>query len=208
MINTKSKDIINIKNDCIKIAKMLFDRNKVSGSSANLSARFEDLIIITSSGSSFGSLNHGSFSIIDLYGNLIEGPKPSKEYPLHTSFYQKDSNIGAVLHTHSFYSVLWSCLDNININDAVPKYTPYLEMKLGKVGLVDYAPPGTKELFSLFEQRVNCADGFLLKNHGPVVPGKNIIDAFNILEELEESCKIAWFIATTKGQNVKIKTID
>ena len=32
----------------------------------------------------------------------------------------------------------------------------------------------------------------LLKAHGPVVPGKSIMDAFYCLEELEESAHIAW----------------
>ena len=180
--------------DSIFVAQNLFSRNKVSGSSANLSFRHDEHIFISATGSSFGNLTPNDFSVIDFSGNVVEGAKPSKEFPLHLAFYRKDSKIGAVLHTHSFFSTLWSCLKDIPPNDAVPKYTPYLEMKLGKIGIVPYAPPGSKELFKAMENNINNAAGFLLSHHGPIVPGKNIKDAFFILEELEESCKVAWFM--------------
>ena len=35
-------------------------------------------------------------------------------------------------------------------------------------------------------------DGYLLKRHGAVVPGADIMDAFYCLEELEENARIAW----------------
>ena len=185
-------------NDCINVAHSLFNRNKVSGSSANLSFRYQDYVVITSSGSSFGTLDVDDFSVVSLDGILLAGRKASKEAPLHLSFYKKDPNIGAVLHTHSFYSTIWSCLNHSDSKDIIPKYTPYLEMKLGKVGLIPFAPPGSKELFALAEEHINDANGFLLANHGPIVPGKNIYDAFYILEELEESCKIAWYFRQEK----------
>lgn len=178
--------------DAIWVSHQLFARNKVSGSSANLSFRHGDKLVISASGSTLGQMSVDDFSVIDFSGKLLEGRKPSKEWPLHVAFYQRTKDCGAVLHTHSFYSVLWSCMDHKNPVDIVPKYTPYLEMKLGKIGLIPYAPPGSQELFAYAKQNIELADGFLLSHHGPIVPGKNILDAFNILEELEESCRIAW----------------
>ena len=60
------------------------------------------------------------------------------------------------------------------------------------VGLIPYEKPGSQELFTVFEKRVKASDGWLLSHHGPVVPGKDIMEAFFTLEELEESAKIAW----------------
>ena len=65
-------------------------------------------------------------------------------------------------------------------------------MKLGTVGMIPYEKPGTPELFQAFLDRIKHSDGYLLKQHGPVVPGKDILDAFYCLEELEESARIAW----------------
>ena len=97
-----------------------------------------------------------------------------------------------MLHTHSCYAVLWSFVPGLPEQDCIPDHTPYLKMKLGTVGTVPYEKPGSQALFDAFRQRVEQSDGFLLKNHGPVVPGKDMMDAFYCLEELEESARIAW----------------
>lgn len=178
--------------NAIWVAGSLFQRGKTAGSSANLSFRHGDVIYITGSGTCFGRLTAESFAAVSLDGQPLNDVKPSKEFPLHHMCYQKDPAIGAVVHTHSFYSTLWSCLPHESVGSVVPDHTPYLRMKVGSIALVPYAKPGSRELFELFRQQVNQGDGYLLANHGPVVPGKNVLDAFYGLEELEESCHIAW----------------
>lgn len=182
----------NVIEKAIWVAHSLFERNKVTGSTGNLSCKCDDMLFITSSGSCFGTLSEEDFSIIDKDGNLVSGRKPSKELPLHQIMYEAQPDLGAVLHTHSFYSVLWSMVPVPNEADCVPDYTPYLKMKLGTVGLVDYEKPGSEALFAALKKVVAQSDGFILKNHGPLVGGKDIMDAFYSLEELEESCHLAW----------------
>lgn len=179
------------------IAHSLFERGKATGSSANMSFKYNDKIYITASGTSFGTLKEEDFSVLSVNGKLLSGPKPSKEFPLHKIIYDKDEKIEAVIHTHSFYSTLWSCAEHENEIDCIPEYTPYLKMKLGTVGLVPYAKPGSDELFEEFRKCVEKSDGFLLRNHGPIVGGKSLFDAFYCLEELEESARIAWQIEST-----------
>ena len=173
-------------------AKSLFERGKTSGSSANLSIRHGDRIYITGSGTCFGTLKPSDFSVVSLKGEHLEGPKPSKEFPLHGALYGKSDEIQAVLHIHSPYAVIWSCLDHENEKDCIPDHTPYLKMKVGTVGLIPYEKPGSKELFAAFEERIYDSDGYLLRNHGPVVGGRDIMDAFYKIEELEESARVAW----------------
>lgn len=191
--------------EAIWIAKNLFSRNRVSGSSANLSFCFEDNIYITGSGTSFGQLTPENFAVVTRDGNHLSGPKPSKEMPMHLLMYKEHEDIRAVLHTHSFYSTIWSMVESLDEMDAIPKFTPYLEMKLGRVILVPYAPPGSQELFQLFGEKAHEARAFLLKNHGPVVGHKNLMETFYGLEELEESAKIAW---TALNSSVKLNKID
>jgi len=179
-------------NTAIWIAHSLFNRGKTTGSSANMSFRDGDNIYITCSGSCFGLINENDFAVMTLDGKVTGEKKPSKEWPLHLALYNKSPEIGAVIHTHSTYSVLWSFIPSDNEADCIPDNTPYLKMKLGTVGLVPYEKPGSKELFSAFEKKLTQSDGYILKNHGPVVPGKSLMDAFYCLEELEESCRIAW----------------
>lgn len=185
------------------IAHSLFERGKTAGSTANMSFRHEDKIYITASGTCFGTLKKEDFAVIDLNGEVLGDKKPSKEFPLHLSLYQTKEQTGAVIHTHSFYSTVWSCLPHENERDCIPSYTPYLKMKLGTVGLIPYAKPGTEELFKAFRERIKDSDGYLLRNHGPVAGGKDLMDAFYILEELEESAKVAWTLKNCDVQTIQ-----
>lgn len=176
----------------IWVGKSLFERGKTAGSSANLSFRHGDDIYITGSGTCFGTLEEESFSRVSIEGEHLGGIKPSKEFPLHQMCYTKSAAVQAVVHTHSFYATLYSCVPHEYEESVIPDYTPYLRMKVGTVGLIPFAKPGSEELFELFRQAVNDNDAYLLANHGPVVPGKSLMDAFYGIEELEESCHIAW----------------
>src|SRR5690625_4495281 len=133
--------------DAIWIGKSLFNRDKVSGSSANLSFVHDNKIYITGSGTCFGNLKESDFSVNDRDGNHLEGIKPSKELPLHKTLYDKSLSIQAIIHTHSLYSTLWSCIDHEDETDIMPSYTPYLRMRIGTIGLIPYAHPGSEALF-------------------------------------------------------------
>jgi len=178
--------------DPVWAARSLFERGKATGSSANLSFVHRGHIYITSSGTCFGRLTKEDFSQVTMDKEHITGKKPSKELPLHQMYYLKDKKIQAVVHTHSFYSTLFSCKNKgVVSGTVVPSYTPYLKMKVGTIGMVPYAEPGSEELFGYFKDTVDYYDAFLLANHGPIVGGKSIMDAFYGIEELEDSCRIA-----------------
>lgn len=173
-------------------AHSLFERGKTTGSSANMSFRHGNHIYISAGGSCFGTISCEDFAAITPDGVSVSGKAPSKEWPLHMALYERFPDTGAVIHTHSTYSVLWSFVPGLPEYDCIPAHTPYLEMKLGTVGLVPYEKPGSAALFETFGERAGKSKGYLLKHHGPVVPGKTIMDAFYCLEELEESARIAW----------------
>lgn len=184
--------------EAIWIGKALFDSDKATGSSANLSFLHEGKIYITGSGTCFGNLTKDDFAVTSLEGEHLNGIRPSKELPLHKILYEKSITIQAVIHTHSFYSTLWSCLKHENEKDIIPEYTPYLRMKIGTIGLVPYGKPGSQKLFDYFTERVNDSDGYILQNHGPVVGDKDLMSAFYDIEELEESARIAWELRNEK----------
>ena len=174
------------------IARHFFDRGMGPGTTGNLSFAHEGKMYITGGGTCFGRLQPKQFAQVDMDGSVLNTVKPSKEWPLHLDVYQHFADNGAVIHIHSTYATLWSCIPHENEDDCIPQYTPYLKMKLGTVGLVPYAKPGSEELFKSFRARLDASDGWLLKNHGLVVGGKSLMDAFAAAEELEESCRIAW----------------
>ena len=65
-------------------------------------------------------------------------------------------------------------------------------MKLGTVGLIPYEKPGTPELFAAFRGRAAASDGYLLKAHGPVVPGNLLWMLFIAWKNWKKSAHIAW----------------
>ena len=182
----------------IEVCRLLFLRNKTSGSSANMSFLNEaGELYVTASGTCFGTLVPEDFSKLSPDGELISGRKPSKELPAHLLLYRHCPDVKAVIHTHGRDAVLWSFTEGLDPNDCIPPHTPYLAMKVGNVGLVDYFKPGSKELFEDVEKRLKeCrSSALLLKQHGAFVGGKSIMDAFYNLEELEESCAVAWALS-------------
>lgn len=180
--------------DAVWIAHSLFERGKTSGSSANLSFLHDGKIYITASGTCFGTLTQDDFAAASMDGERLNSLKPSKELTLHRYYYQHDPDIQAVIHTHGPYAVLWSCRKFDGNTDIIPSYTPYLGMKVGKIGLIPYAKPGSAELFEKFKNGLDTGDAYLLKNHGGIVGGKSLMDAFFGIEELEESAKTACMI--------------
>lgn len=180
--------------EVIWVAKTLFERGKVGGSTANISIRVGDSIYISGTGTCFGTLSEKDFAIIK-NNILMNGVEPSKEYPLHKAMYKNNSAIQAVIHTHSTFSTYWSCVLS-SYPVSIPTPTPYLKMKVGKIGWVDYYQPGSMELFSAFEKAVSKdTKAYLMKNHGVILGGGSIREAFYMLEELEEASKNAWLLS-------------
>lgn len=185
--------------EAIWVAHSLFDRNKVSGSSANMSIKIDGDLLITKSGSCFGNLSENDFCNTKLEYKEI---KPSKELPLHEYLYKNNKDIKAVIHTHSTYSTLASCLYKPTKERyiEIDSPTPYLKIKVGKVGRVDDSEPGSEELFSKFKNSlIEGCDVYLLKNHGVIIGAENIMEAFYKLEEFEEACRNSFLINQYKG---------
>lgn len=207
--NTQDKALQSKLELACRIAKSYFDRGMGSGTTGNLSFMHDGKIYITAGGTCFGFLTPEDFAAV-LYpgvddgsgststGASLNGLKPSKELPLHEMVYDKllaaGKTEGAVIHTHSTYSVLWSCVPGLDPADCVPDHTPYLRMKLGSCGLISYQKPGSAELFEAFRRESGDLEGWILAHHGPIVGGKDLMDAFGRSEELEESCKVAWML--------------
>ena len=195
----------SLMEDTIWVAHSLFERGRTAGSTANISFRYNGRMYISRTGSCLGRLTDRDFAVLEEKdGHLVtvSDNRPSKEYPLHWMIYKNDPSVNAVIHTHSFYSVLWSCLKHVDPDDLIPPYTPYLRMKTGKVRLVRYEKPGSQELFQAFSERIEKGGTYLLQNHGPVVSGKNMMEAFYKCEELEESAKIAWYLRNEPNEAV------
>lgn len=175
-----------------RLAKSLFDRGYTCGSSGNISATCGDDLLITPTNACLGFLDPARISKIDRDGRHVSGNKPSKEVFLHQAFYESRASTGAVVHLHSTYATLLSCLSSTDPDDCVPPLTPYVVMRVGQVKLLPYVPPGDPAAGDMIFALEGTHAAVLLANHGPVVAGKDLESAVYAAEELEETAKLVF----------------
>jgi ribulose-5-phosphate 4-epimerase/fuculose-1-phosphate aldolase len=192
-----------ISDEIARLAKSMFDRGLTFGSSGNISVRVDDGWLMTPTGSSMGNIDPARISKLDDSGNLVSGDKPTKESFLHIAMYEERPQTGAVVHLHSTHSVAVSCLADIDHANVLPPITAYYVMKIGKLPLVPYFPPGDLDLARAVREMASDHHAVLLANHGPVVAGKSLEDAVYATEELEETAKLYLML---KGMKTRFLT--
>ncbi|MBN3868306.1 3-oxo-tetronate 4-phosphate decarboxylase [Gluconobacter kondonii] len=180
-----------------RLSRSLFERGYSVGSAGNISLRLDDGYLITPTNSCLGFLEPDRISKLDFDGKHVSGDKPSKEIFLHTAFYDTRSNVGAVVHLHSTYATLISCMKDIDPEDCIRPLTPYVVMRVGKVARVPYFRPGDERGGDLIRALGGKFAAVLLANHGPVVSGKDIISTVYAAEELEETAKLLVSLGNT-----------
>jgi ribulose-5-phosphate 4-epimerase/fuculose-1-phosphate aldolase len=104
--------------------------------------------------------------------------------------YRERPGAGAVVHLHSTHSVAVSVLDGLPDVDPIPPITAYYVMKIGRLVLLPYFPPGDPELANAVKAVAGRHHAILLANHGPVIAGTDLDAAVYATEELEETAKL------------------
>lgn len=178
------------RDDIARVARSLFQRGLTFGSSGNISVRLEDGFLMTPTGVSMGEVDPARISRLDLSGQHIDGDPPTKETVLHMAMYASRPRAGAVLHTHSTYSVAISCLSDVDPQNALPPLTAYYVMRVGVLPIVPFFPPGDADLAQAVGVCAEHHHAMLMANHGPIVAGVSLDEALYALEELEETAKL------------------
>lgn len=180
---------------------VLYARGLASGSAGNMSVLAPDgSIIVTPTGTCLGRLDPDHLSKVDMHGNLIDGPKPTKEAAFHAAILRNNPSIKAIVHLHSTYSTALACLKDLDPEDAIKPFTPYIVMKLGKIQVVPYYKPGSPKLAEELAARAAGHKGWLLANHGCVVGGKDLNNAVCNAEELEATAKLYFVLNPMKDR--------
>ncbi|MCS6876930.1 MAG: aldolase [Geminicoccaceae bacterium] len=174
-----------------RIGRSLFARGLTFGSSGNLSVRLEDGgFLATPTNVCLGDLDPARLSRLDAQGRHRAGDPPTKEVPMHLGMYRARPSARAVVHLHSTWSVAVSLLDGLDPDEPIPPLTAYYVMRVGRLKLLPYIPPGDPELGRAVEAVADRHHAILLANHGPVVAGSSLEAATYAIEELEETAKL------------------
>ena len=193
-----------LREEIVRAGASLFNRGLTHGSTGNISVALPDGgWLMTPTGSSLGTLDPARLSRLDAAGKLIDGDKPTKEAFLHTTMYGARPGSGAVVHLHSTHSVAVSCLDGIDHSNCLPPITAYYAMRIGRLPLVPYYPPGDETLATAVGAQAGKHHAVLLANHGPVVAGTSLTAAQDAIEELEETAKLFLML---RGERLRLLT--
>jgi len=144
-------------------------------------------IWITPSGIDKGSLTTKDIVCIKKDGSIVGLHKPSSEYPFHKAIYQARPELTAVIHAHPPGLVAFSIARQIPNTNIVPQ-ARYI---CGEIGYAPYGCPGSEDLGAkIAEQFLNPKyKAVIMENHGVVLGGSDMMDAYQRFETLEFCCR-------------------
>ncbi len=176
-----------IKQDLIKYGKLCGEKNFTPGVSGNISARFEDKILITTSGSANGYLKEDDFALIDFEGNLIEGTKKaSSEKMLHVEFYKMRPDVNFILHVHAPYLSSFASA-HVALDEPIMAENVYY---FGQIPLAEYGLPSSKDLVEKTAKYFDKYNAVLMANHGVIVGDSTLEGAYLKLELAEAYAQV------------------
>lgn len=180
-------DLNKLKNELIEYGRLAGIKNYTPGYSGNFSARYEDKILITSSGSANGYLSEDELVLMDFDGNLVDGTKkPSSEKMLHAEFYKQRPDVNYIIHVHSPYLSSFACC-HIPLDEPVMAENVFY---FGQIPLAEYGLPSSMDLVEKTSKYFKDYDAVLMANHGFIVGDRTIKDAFLKLELAESYAQV------------------
>ena len=81
-------------------------------------------LLATPTGSCLGELQADRLSKVSLNGDWLSGDKPSKEISFHRALYLNNPECKAVVHLHCTYLTALSCLQGLDVDNAIKPFTP------------------------------------------------------------------------------------
>ena len=171
----------------IEYGKLCGEKNYTPGYSGNISARYKEGMLITTSGSSNGYLSDNEIVYTNFEGkSLEEGKKPSSEKFLHIEIYKQRPDINYIIHVHAPYLSSFASAGKDLMAPIMAENVFYF----GGIPLADYALPSTMELVENTVKYFDKFDAVLMANHGFVVASKTIEDAYMKLELAESYAQV------------------
>ncbi|MBS1144786.1 MAG: class aldolase/adducin family protein [Proteobacteria bacterium] len=187
----------DLRSDLIATARAMQPAGLNRGTSGNVSVRHGDGFYITPTGMPYDRLNADDMPLMALDGSWQGSRKPSSEWRFHRDLYASRPEVGAILHAHSPFAVSLACL-----RLDIPPFH-YMIARFGgdTIRCAEYSIFGSESLSTVALTAMAGRKGCLLANHGMLVAGRDLDEAFALAVELEELCEQYWR-ASQLGQPV------
>lgn len=182
------------KKAIIEAGRSAYSCGLVSAAGGNISMKLGGRYFITATNAPLRCLNMEDILEIDMSGNVVGetygGKRPSKETVLHLEIYKNRPDIDCVIHVHPVFSIACSI--------AFPNSFPILTVsginKIGKIGYISYAQPGSEELVMGARKVLTENDAdmktIILERHGILVFDKGMETCYERTELVEETAKV------------------
>ncbi len=184
-------DINALKEQICDICHKMWQLGWVAANDGNVSARLDDgTFLATPTGISKSMITPEKIVRMDAQMNILEalpGYKPSSETKMHMRCYQERADVGAVVHAHpptaTGYAVAGKHLDEYTMIETV--------IAIGSIPVTPYGTPSTYEVPDAITPYLQEHDVLLLKNHGALTMGQDLLTAYYRMETLELYAKIS-----------------
>ena len=139
---------------------------------------------ITPAGIDKGSLTAKDIMCVKADGTIVGPHRPSSEYPFHKAIYKIRPKMKAVIHAHPPGLVTFSVIHQIPDTSIIPQARDVC----GPIGFAKYDVPGSealgKSIAAEFQKNPEYK-AVIMENHGVVLCGEDIGDAYKRCEKLE-----------------------
>jgi L-fuculose-phosphate aldolase len=182
----------------VEVGKLLYERSHVVAFDGNVSIRLdENTVLATPTMTSKGRMTEECLALTDMDGKPLSDKRASSELAMHLLIYKMRPDIHAVCHAHSPHATAFSAaglaIDQPILSEVI--------LTLGCVPLTVYGTPSTDELTEAMKPFVPHHNALLMANHGAVAYGEHLWQAFDRLETLEHTAKIAILAKALGGAN-------
>ena len=190
------------RNQIIQYSLKLNSTNLSPLRSGNISVRAKeddkDGYLITPSGKKYETLKPEDIVFMGLNEEIeknYSGNNPSSEWRFHRDIYIDKKNAQAIVHAHSPHATAVSAHGK-----AIPPFHYMIALAGGEdIKCAEYATFGTEELSKNVLKALQDRCACLMSNHGQVAFGKNLEQAFELAQEVENICH-QYTIALKLGQ--------
>jgi L-fuculose-phosphate aldolase len=164
----------------------------------DISARFDDSVLITPSGASYAGLRPAMIALMPLVGEYgaWKGPmKPTSEWRIHLDIVRARPDIGGIVRFQSPYATALAMAGK-------PILAAHPMIALFGAPIIrcaKYAPAGTKELAGLALEALDQSHAVLLSNYCALTTGATLDAALVRARELETLARI-YAIALSLGR--------
>ena len=174
--------------EIVEAGRRMYQHRLIVALQGNLSARLgEDRILTTPAGLCKGSLREADLLEVDGAGRPLGSGRPSSELALHLAIYRARPDVAAVVHGHPPWATAHATAGR-GLEDCL---LPEVVVGLGRVPLSPYATPGTAAVAEAVLDFIGGHDAVLLRNHGAVTCGADVLCAYYKLETVEHLARIS-----------------